>query len=220
MWKSDWKMSKEKWMILLICGIILLVIAFPFGGSGSGKKGDQNLLGETGTGAAVVQGQGDTSGLAGADSRSGTAEAGSKAGILSGEDEESAYEKEMEQRVKEILKNVQGVGQVDVMITLKSSKEKVIHVDKEKSRSSSEEKDSAGGTRTSATEEIKETALMSGSGQEDVPVVEKELQPEIAGIVISAQGGGSATVKAEISEAMQALFDIPAHKIKVLKRVE
>ena len=50
--------------------------------------------------------------------------------------------------------------------------------------------------------------------------MEKELEPEIADVVISAQGGGSAAVKAEISEAMEALFGLPAHKIKVLKRAE
>ena len=53
-----------------------------------------------------------------------------------------------------------------------------------------------------------------------MPIVEKELYPEISGIVISASGGGNPTVQAEISAAMEALFDLPAHKIKVLKRVE
>lgn len=42
----------------------------------------------------------------------------------------------------------------------------------------------------------------------------------MAGIVISADGGGNASVRAEISEAMEALFGLPAHKIKVLKRVK
>lgn len=51
-------------------------------------------------------------------------------------------------------------------------------------------------------------------------MVEKELTPEVAGIVISADGGGNASVRAEISEAMEALFGLPAHKIKVLKRVK
>lgn len=50
--------------------------------------------------------------------------------------------------------------------------------------------------------------------------MEKELRPEISGIVISAEGGGSAVVRAEVSEAMEALFGLPQHKIKVLKRVK
>ena len=122
--------------------------------------------------------------------------------------------------VKDILKNVDGVGEVDVMLTLKSSKEKVLHVDRDRSRSTTEEKDSAGGTRKSQTEEMKESSLTTGTSGTQEPVIEKELQPEIEGIIISARGGGSAQVKAEISEAMEALFGLPAHKIKVLKRVE
>ena len=36
------------------------------------------------------------------------------------------YEQQLEQRVKQILKTVDGVGTVDVMIVLKSSEEKVL----------------------------------------------------------------------------------------------
>lgn len=199
MWKSDWKMSKEKWLLLLVCGIILLILSFPAGGRTGKKSSSQDA------GAAVGEERD---------------EAAAAAGSRAVSDPEAAYEAAMENRVKEILKNVEGVGTVDVMITLKSSGEKVLHVDKDKSRSSTEEKDSAGGERKSMSEEIKESTLVTGNGASGEPVVEKELQPEISGIVVSAEGGGSSVVKAEISEAMEALFNIPAHKIKVLKRVE
>lgn len=167
-------------------------------------------------GSPVVQGQ-----LV-PEAKEGDSDSQTAAGKISGtqEDEERRYEKEMEQRVKDILKNVDGVGEVDVMLTLKSSKEKVLHVDRDRSRSTTEEKDSAGGTRKSQTEEMKESSLTTGTSGTQEPVIEKELQPEIEGIIISARGGGSAQVKAEISEAMEALFGLPAHKIKVLKRVE
>ena len=126
----------------------------------------------------------------------------------------------MEARVKKILKTVDGVGQVEVMIVLKSSEEKVLRVDKDSSDSSTEEKDSSGGTRKISSAELKESTILTGSGENTSPIVEKEIRPEIEGIVISAQGGGSPTVKAEISSAMEALFNLPPHKIKVLKRVE
>ena len=61
------------------------------------------------------------------------------------------------------------------------------------------------------------TVLVSGNSQNQ-PIVEKELYPEISGIIISTEGGGSPSVKAEIASAMEALFGLPAHKIKVLKR--
>lgn len=49
---------------------------------------------------------------------------------------------------------------------------------------------------------------------------ESEIYPEVTGIIISADGGGNTLVKTEISEAMEALFGLPAHKIKILKRVK
>ena len=52
----------------------------------------------------------------------------------------AAYEQELEKRVKEILRGVSGVGEVDVMIVLKSSAEKVIQVDNSTSKSVTTEK--------------------------------------------------------------------------------
>ena len=141
-------------------------------------------------------------------------------GTASRQDANRLYELRLEQRIRDVLKKVDGVGEVDVMLTLFSSSEKVLRVDKERSRSATSETDSSGGTRQQADESLRESTVLAGSSGSGEPVVEKELAPEISGIVISAQGGGNASVQKEISEAMQALFGLPAHKIKVLKRVE
>lgn len=234
MWKSEWKIDKkwirgrEKWLVLLIGGLFLLILAVPAGWGGAAAAGGSGAV-ETGWSGAGTGGQtawseqnGEHSDEASSASGKQTAAEHQISALLTqnGSDSVQLYEKELEKRVKEILKNVEGVGTVDVMIMLRSSGEKVIHVDQERSRTSTEEQDSSGGTRKVMTEDIAETSLMSGGSGNQEPVIEKEMQPEIAGVVISAQGGGSAQVKAEISEAMEALFGLPAHKIKVLKRVE
>ena len=66
------------------------------------------------------------------------------------------------------------------------------------------------------------TVFSQSAGQNtgNGPLIEKELYPQISGIVISAQGGDLPSVQAEISQAMEALFGLEPHKIKVLKRVE
>jgi len=129
----------------------------------------------------------------------------------------------LEKRVKEVLDKVEGVGQVDVLIVLKSSEQKVYQTDGKTMQSSTKEQDASGGIRD-ITEQQQEssTVIINGSSLDTSggPLLEKELRPEISGIVISAQGGGSASVKSEITDAMVALFDIPPHKVKVLKRVE
>lgn len=194
--KLNLKNGKDKWLILLAAGLILLILAIPSGGSFLGGGPDK-------TSASLAK-------LADGEEGVNTVSAGVS----------QTYEQQMEKRVKEILGGVEGVGKVDVMIVLKSSEEKVIRVDKSMSSSSTQETDSSGGSRKIENQDISENTILSGSGDNGAPVVEKELKPEVAGVVISAQGGGSLKVKAEISEAMEALFDIPPHKIKVLKRVE
>ena len=39
----------------------------------------------------------------------------------------------------------------------------------------------------------------------------------IEGVLVLAEGGGSAVVKQELLEAVQALFPIAAHKVKIMK---
>lgn len=193
------------------------------GGSGGGAAGAGSVGNNSGTGNGTGGTSGNSSGPAGSAAASGAADASEDAACASAKAAgESDYEAQMEARVKEILRHVDGVGQVDVMIVLKSSEEKVLRVDRSTSVSDTKEQDSQGGTRSSQNNQTQESTVLSGggSGQGTAPFVEKELRPEISGIVISAAGGGSPTVKAEISAAMEALFGLPPHKIKVLKRVE
>lgn len=191
---SSWK-GRDKWLFLLTIGVILCILAFP-----------AEMLSENRNKAAREP-----------DPEAAAEHAAEAAAAVKAAD---SYEAELEYRVREILKTVDGVGEVDVMIILKSSSEKILHADTSSKLSLTEETDSGGGSRLIRSEETDtNTVLVSGDGRSE-PVIEKEIRPELSGIVISAAGGGSPSVCAEISAAMEALFDLPAHKIKVLKRVE
>ena len=226
MWKSGWNLDREwvkrneKWLILLVLGLAILILYAPFG-----KKTSETGVWQSGERWAE-SGTGTNSGnRAGQDKNGSSEESDSDVetglpGTASRQDTNRLYELRLGQRIRDVLKKVDGVGEVDVMLTLFSSSEKVLRVDKERSRASTSETDSSGGTRQQADESLRESTVLAGSSGSGEPVVEKELAPEISGIVISAQGGGNASVQKEISEAMQALFGLPAHKIKVLKRVE
>ena len=158
--RSIWKMNKEKLIFIFCSGLLLFVLSLP-------SDGDSVAAGNTGLEKQAENGN------AWADTgieTVGKEVVGSK----------MTYEAELESRVREILANVEGVGEVEVMIVLKSSEEETVH--------------------TSFSE--------------------KSVFPELSGIVVSADGGGSAVVEAEISGAMEALFGLPSHKIKVLKRVK
>lgn len=154
MWKSGWNLDKEwvkrneKWLILLVLGLAILILYAPFG-----KKTSETGVWQSGERWAE-SGTGTNSGnRAGQDKNGSSEESGSDVetglpGTASRQDTNRLYELRLEQRIRDVLKKVDGVGEVDVMLTLFSSSEKVLRVDKERSRASTSETDSSGGTRS------------------------------------------------------------------------
>lgn len=123
-----------------------------------------------------------------------------------------------EEKLKKILKKVEGIGEVEVMITIKASKESVPLKDIPYDEETTNENDSAGGKRESNSINTQEQSVMvTTKDGESVPYVVKEIEPEIEGVVVIAQGGGNSNINQEIIEAVEVLFGVPVHKIKVMK---
>ncbi|SFR67555.1 hypothetical protein [Anaeromicropila populeti] len=128
------------------------------------------------------------------------------------------YLEEMENKLEGILNKVDGIGKVEVMITAKASKEQVTLKDSPVSQDNTTETDGSGGSRVSSSIDREEETILIQSGQgETSPYIVKELEPEIEGVLVIAQGGDNSSIISEINSAVQVLFDVPAHKIKVMK---
>lgn len=124
------------------------------------------------------------------------------------EDSTDQYVKKQEKRLVNTLKQVEGVGKVKVMITVNSSKEAVLNKDSPYEQSSSE--------KEKTVKEDEETVLIEEDGKK-IPYVIKEVEPEVEGVVVIAQGGGNDIIKNQIVEAVSVLFHISSYKVKVLK---
>lgn len=114
---------------------------------------------------------------------------------------EDQYRIKMENRVKELLRRVEGVGKVEVMITLSASKEKVALKDNE--------------TGSNKTQE--ESVIVEDSDRNSSPYIIQEKEPVPEGILVVCEGGGDVQLAREIIGAIQVLFDVDVHKIKVMK---
>ncbi len=132
-----------------------------------------------------------------------------------------SYEHELEARLEHILGEMEGVTSVDVMITLSSTAEKVLEKSvqleenkQEIEKGSGESAEKSVNSQTSKSSE----ALLTGSSSGGVPYVLKEISPSIQGVIVAAQGDITQTKISEISEAVQALFGIDAHKVKVIEK--
>ena len=125
------------------------------------------------------------------------------------------YEETLEKKLENMLKIMEGVGEVNVMVTLASNEEKVLAGDSTVNIQQSDEKDKAGGTRVSQSQnEVKSVVMQNGN----VPYVIKEKTPEIKGVFVVAQGGGNDQIKLSIINSISSLLEIPVHKISVEKR--
>lgn len=188
-WKK--KLTKENMAILALLGILLMVIALPV-------KKTENTRDETGL----------------SDTGSDTM----KTSETEKDDGDGSYTQEVENRLEALLSSMDGVGEVKVMVTLSSSMEQVVEKDVPYSMDTTKETDSAGGSRDVVNSKQEETTVyVTDQAGNKTPYISKTLEPAIEGVTVVAQGGGNAVVQKNITDVIQALFGVEAHKIKVVK---
>ena len=130
----------------------------------------------------------------------------------------NTYIENMESRLTNVLSQVDGIGKVQVMITAKSTQEKVVLKDVPYKKSTVKEQDGSGTTKESTEMTGEEgTVLEKQQDGSENPYITKEIQPEIEGVIVIAQGVEEKRIQAEINDAVVALFSVPSHKIKVMK---
>lgn len=137
-----------------------------------------------------------------------TSEGGTQDGI---------YEKKIERRLTEVLEKIDGVGKVEVMITLKDNGESVVEKDVTTSSQSTKEGENSSARNITESQSQEETVFSGQQGSGQQPFISKEVTPQIEGILVVAEGGGDSVVVKNISDAVLALFPVEAHKIKVVK---
>ena len=188
-WKK--KLTKENMAIMALLGVLLMVIAIPVKKTETQK--DQTAAPENKSTA------------------SGTQE-------TEEEDNTGGYAGELEERLESLLASMEGVGNVKVMVTLDSSREQVVEKDIPSTMDTTKETDSTGGSRDVINSRQEETTVyVTDSAGNKTPYVSKIREPSIEGVTVVAQGGGNAVIQKNITEVIQALFGIEAHKIKVVK---
>ena len=192
-------LKKDSLLICVLSGILLLVIAWPVSEKND-HHADKSVLWDS-NGSIINPVNEDEA----VDSNSG-------------EWKEDAAAAALEKRLEEILSTMEGVGRVKVMVTLASSREKIIEKDVPTSRSNVLEEDAQGGNRSTQDVEAGEsTVYLKTENGEQIPYVIKEISPVIEGVSVVAEGGGDALIQKNITEVIQALFGIEVHKIKVVK---
>lgn len=175
------KLKRSDWLILVLAGILILIIALPTDTKGKkqAEEAKENISKENNT--------------------------------------MEASKDEIERKLEDILEKIDGAGDVKVMITYQDSGTQVVEKDKNTSENSVEESDSTGGVRSTKEQQLQESTVYEEADAGNTPFVSKELLPKVEGILIVASGGDNQKVKQNISEAVLALFQVEAHRIKIVK---
>ena len=123
----------------------------------------------------------------------------------------------LEQRLEEILSNINGVGNVKVFINYSESSETVAMYNENSKTSVTEETDTSGGVRkVEETDLQKEIVYQEDSGSK-TPIVQKTTEPKIEGAIITAKGASNINIKTSIIQAVEAATGLATHKIQVFE---
>ncbi|MBR6033932.1 MAG: hypothetical protein IKP28_04265 [Clostridia bacterium] len=130
-------------------------------------------------------------------------------------EETSKTQDSLEDKLKNILSKIEGVGNVDVLVTYSTTSETVAMYNENQKESSTEETDTGGGTRKiTETDNSKEIVFKDENGYK-IPVTTKTILPKLEGAIIIAQGAKNADIKANIIQAVEAATGLATHKIQV-----
>lgn len=195
--------DKNNLLVLVLAGVLLMVIALPID---NGKKNEK---------ASEKEGSASENTNSSSYLYEEEENTGAQGQLYMGSAEE--YTAMMEKKLEELLGQMEGAGEVRVIITLRSSSEKIVEKDAPVSRTDTAEADSGGGTRTVNSVETGESTVYANEGSYSEPYVIKTISPQVEGVVVLAEGAGSGSVSKNIVDVIQVLFGIDAHQVKVIK---
>jgi len=109
----------------------------------------------------------------------------------------------LEGRLQEALSQIQGAGEVTVVLTLASTPRQLL---------AQEEKESQGGDRTERESQV--VLASKGSGTQE-PVALQELAPSYRGALVVSPGAGDPAVRLALTEAVAALTGLGTDKISI-----
>lgn len=127
---------------------------------------------------------------------------------------EGSYEKDL----KEMLDNIQGVSEVEVMVNLDSTNVKVYEKNLIKGHQVTNESDTNGGTRKVEDQTEETQVVLVRQGDQEVPLLIETKKPDVRGVFVVAKGVDHATVKLWVVEAVAKVLDVPTHKVSVMPK--
>jgi len=123
-----------------------------------------------------------------------------------------------EKKLANILSKIKGAGSVDVMISYQAGVETVPLLDT-KDRSTVTQETGGDTSRVTEQNDVETSIIFNQekNGNKN-PYISKTIMPKVEGVIVTCDGGGDVTVKADIISAVQAVTGANVNKIQVFPK--
>jgi len=129
----------------------------------------------------------------------------------------TAEEKQIATELQRMLEQISGAGRVEVTIQLATSTHNDYAINSDTGLKTTMEEDQNGGVRRITENTGSSIVVITGSSQGlEKPVIKREVAPEVAGVLVVAEGAREPVVKADLFRAVQVALGIQPHKIVVM----
>ena len=118
----------------------------------------------------------------------------------------------IEAEIAQLLSSISGVRKAHVVITYADSGEQIVEKDFKVHTDRTHEEDGTGGNRVVEQEEQEEETVYT----EEKPFVKKEIYGTVQGVAVVVEGTYDAAVRDKIIRILEALLNVPTHKIQVV----
>lgn len=123
-------------------------------------------------------------------------------------------EYDLQTELEDILSKMDGIGKIDVLITYSQTSTVVPMYSKTESSTVTEETDSGGGTRKQESSNLNKEVITDGDNK---AITQTVILPKVEGAIVIAEGGGNATIKANIIQAVSAVTGLATYKVQVFE---
>lgn len=123
------------------------------------------------------------------------------------------YEQALEQRLMQLLSQVEGAGAVSVMVTLESTEQTVYAQAWQESSDTTQTQQQSISQRSSYAAEY----VLMDTGGDEAPLTETTLQPTVKGVAVVCAGAQDVGVVSRITALISTVLGIPSNRICVTK---
>lgn len=123
-----------------------------------------------------------------------------------------------ESKLAKILSEIQGAGDVKVMISYQTGIETVPLLDTKDSNTVTEENDNDSARRTEQNSVETSIIFNQEKSGNKVPYISKTIMPIVEGVIVTCDGGGDEVVKANVIKAVTVITGVTANKVQVFPK--